>query len=95
MARSVEDAALLFSVMQGPDPLDPRTLRRRRPTTRCRRSGAACAGCGSPACRTPSATAVAAEVLAAYDASLDALARLGAEIVDVALALPLRRLRPT
>src|SRR5213082_1425950 len=26
MARSVEDAALLFSVMQGPDPLDPRTL---------------------------------------------------------------------
>src|SRR5215207_9311463 len=26
MARSVEDAALLYSVMQGPDPLDPRTL---------------------------------------------------------------------
>src|SRR5260221_690738 len=26
MARSVEDAALLYSVMQGADPLDPRTL---------------------------------------------------------------------
>src|SRR5215212_5543458 len=26
MARSVEDAALLFTIMQGPDPLDPRTL---------------------------------------------------------------------
>src|SRR5437660_8036183 len=26
MARSVEDAALLYSVVPGPDPLDPRTL---------------------------------------------------------------------
>ncbi|HVB15928.1 MAG TPA: amidase family protein, partial [Stellaceae bacterium] len=26
MARCVEDAALLYSVMHGPDPLDPRTL---------------------------------------------------------------------
>ncbi len=36
MARSVEDAALLYGAMQGPDPLDPRTLRRCRPPIRCR-----------------------------------------------------------
>ena len=55
MARSVEDAALLYDVLQGEDPLDP--------TTR----------------------GVAPDMLAAYDKSLDVLANLGAEIVDIAL----------
>jgi aspartyl-tRNA(Asn)/glutamyl-tRNA(Gln) amidotransferase subunit A len=88
MARSVEDAALLYSVMQGPDPLDPRTLgapppgdvigglrRVVRGLRLARMPAAERAGC------TP-------EVLAAYDAALDQLARLGAEIVE--LALPCR-----
>ena len=85
MARSVEDAALLYNVMQGPDPLDPRTLRRRarRPDAgdqarRARLAARPHAGGGARTASPP-------EVLAAYDASLETLARLGAEIVDVEL----------
>jgi aspartyl-tRNA(Asn)/glutamyl-tRNA(Gln) amidotransferase subunit A len=84
MARSVTDAALLYNVMQGPDPLDARTRgiapddpmpTIRRGVRRLRLA------------RMPDAerNGVAAEVLAAYDAALDALARLGAEIVSVEL----------
>ena len=91
MARSVEDAALLYVAMQGPDPLDPRTAAACPSPIRCRNSSAACAACGWPACRTSSAQHASAEVLAAYDASLDELERLGAEIVADRPALPLRR----
>src|SRR5918998_649257 len=85
MARSVEDAALLFNVMQGPDPLDPRTLSALPPAdvmTGLRRGVR-----GLRLARMPASErdGCAAEVLAAYDAALDQLARLGAEIVDVAL----------
>src|SRR4051812_47066762 len=85
MARSVEDAALLFSVMQGPDPLDPRTLGAPLPSDVMRdlRRGVR----GMRLARMPESErdGCAPEVLAAYDAALDQLARLGAEIVDIAL----------
>ena len=85
MARSVEDAALLFSVMQGPDPLDPRTLGAPPPgdvMTGLRRG---VRGLRLAACRQPSATAAPPRCSRPTTRSLDQLARLGAEIVDVAL----------
>ncbi len=88
LARSVEDAALLYSVMHGPDPLDPRTLSAppQGDVTAGMRRGVR----GLRLARMPAAEreGCTAEMLAAYDASLDALARLGAEIVE--LALPCR-----
>jgi aspartyl-tRNA(Asn)/glutamyl-tRNA(Gln) amidotransferase subunit A len=85
MARSVEDAALLYGVMAGPDPRDPRTLAAPPP-------GEVMAGLkrgarGLKLARMPAAerAGCAAEALAAYDRALDLLAGLGAEIVEVAL----------
>jgi aspartyl-tRNA(Asn)/glutamyl-tRNA(Gln) amidotransferase subunit A len=84
MARSVLDATLLYNVMQGPDPLDPRTrgIAPDDPTPVLKRGIR-----GLRLARMPDAEriGVAADVLAAYDAALDSLARLGAEIVAVAL----------
>jgi aspartyl-tRNA(Asn)/glutamyl-tRNA(Gln) amidotransferase subunit A len=84
MARSVEDAALLYKAIEGPDPNDPRTMGRppaaSLPTMRRGVRGLKLA-------RMPAIERdhVAAEVLAAYDSALDQLARLGAEIVTVDL----------
>src|SRR5206468_1112121 len=82
-ARSVEDAALLYSVMPGPDPLDPRTLSAPQPqhVTAGLRRGVK----GLRLARMPQGErdGCTPEVLAAYDAALDALGRLGAEIVDL------------
>jgi len=84
MARSVTDATMLYNLMQGPDPLDPRTrgVLPSDPTPALKRSVR-----GLRLARMPKAErdGVDAEVLAAYDASLDTLARLGADIVDIAL----------
>ena len=84
MARSVEDAALLYSIMQGPDPLDPRTfgILPSDPLPGLKRGVR-----GLRLARMPAAErdGVAADVLAAYDLALDDLARLGAEIVSVDL----------
>ena len=84
MARSVDDAALLYNVMQGPDPLDPHTrgITPDDPMPALKRGVR-----GLRLAQMPEAerAGVAADVLAAYDASLDALARLGAEIVSVSL----------
>jgi aspartyl-tRNA(Asn)/glutamyl-tRNA(Gln) amidotransferase subunit A len=84
MARSVIDAALLYNAMQGPDPLDPRTrgIAPDDPMPMLKRGVR-----GLRLTRMPEAerNGVAADVLAAYDASVDALARLGAEIVTVQL----------
>ena len=84
LARSVHDAALLYSVMQGSDPLDPRT----RGITPCDpmpmlRRGAR----GLRLARMPETErdGVDGEVLAAYDAALESLARLGAKIVTTDL----------
>ncbi len=84
MARSAEDAALLYHVLQGPDPLDVNTrgvlvddpLPGLRRGVRGMRLGRMPAG---------EREGVAADVLAAYDGALDQLARLGAAIIDVAL----------
>lgn len=84
MTRSVEDAALLLQVMQGADTRDPRTLSLRdadpMPTLRRGVKGLRLA-------RMPSSerAGVDAEVLAAYDRSLDTFAGLGAQIVDLSL----------
>src|SRR5262245_48653002 len=84
LARSVEDAALLYSVMQGPDPLDPHTrgITPSDPFLALRRGVR-----GLRLARMPETEhdGVDREVLAAYDAALDSLARLGAEIVTVNL----------
>src|SRR6516164_9842458 len=78
MARSVEDAALLYRAIEGPDPADPRTLGRppAGPLATMRRGVR-----GLKLARMPTIERdhVAAEVLNAYDAALEDLARLGAE----------------
>lgn len=84
LARDVEDAALLLGVLQGTDPRDPHTLAVRDidPLTELRRGVR-----GLRLARLPAAerAGIDAEVLTAYDRSVEALAGLGAEIVDLAL----------
>ncbi|HWI81331.1 amidase [Ramlibacter sp.] len=84
MARCVEDAALLYAAMQGADPLDPRTqgLPFTDPMPQLRRGVR-----GLRLARMPEVerAVASAEVLAAYDASLAELERLGAQIVPVKL----------
>src|SRR5205807_6662064 len=85
LARSVEDAALLYSLMPGPDPLDPRTLAAPPlddPLAGLRRGVRGLRLARMPASEREGCTA---DMLAAYDAAMEALGRLGAEIVDVAL----------
>jgi len=84
MTRSVEDAALLLRLMQGADARDPRTLflRDADPMPTLRRGVK-----GLRLARMPASerAGVDAEVLAAYDRSLETLAGLGAQIVDLSL----------
>ncbi|NNM73487.1 amidase [Enterovirga aerilata] len=84
MTRDVEDAALLYMAMQGPDPLDPRTLRvpEADPLPTLKRGVRGLRLARMPEAERSFATA---EVLAAYDASLLELERLGAEIVEARL----------
>jgi aspartyl-tRNA(Asn)/glutamyl-tRNA(Gln) amidotransferase subunit A len=89
MARTVRDAALLYDLLQGPDPFDPITLdpiMRGRPATDAMPTlehGVR----GLRLARLPAAErdGADADVLDAYDRSLAVLAGLGAEIVDIAL----------
>ncbi|HET6197896.1 MAG TPA: amidase [Acetobacteraceae bacterium] len=87
ITRDVEDAALLLTVLQGGDPRDPHTMPVRDvdPMPDLRRGVR-----GLRLGRLPAAerAAVDAEILAAYDRSVDFLASLGAEIAD--LTLPAR-----
>src|SRR5262249_52394631 len=84
LARSVEDAPLLSSVMQGPQPPDPHTrgITPSDPFPKLHRGVR-----GLRLARMPDAErdGVDREVLAAYDTALDSMARLGAEIVTVSL----------
>ncbi len=84
LARNVEDTALLYEAISGPDPLDPTTrgIAPDAPWSTLNRGVR-----GLRLGRMPEAEreGVAAGMLAAYDAALDLLAQLGAEIVDVAL----------
>lgn len=84
MTRSVEDAALIYNALQGPDPLDPLTLRHPPddPLPVMRRGVAGLRLAVLPESERES---VDEEVLAAYDASVELLAGLGAQIVRVAL----------
>jgi aspartyl-tRNA(Asn)/glutamyl-tRNA(Gln) amidotransferase subunit A len=84
MARTVRDVALLYDLLQGPDPLDALTQRRPAdnpmPTLEHGVRGLRLA-------RLPAEErqGVDAPVLEAYDRSLALLAGLGAEIADIAL----------
>ena len=93
LARSVEDAALIFRVLNGPDPRDPADARVAARRSAARRCGAASAGSGSAVMPDAERAGVDAEVLAAYDAAVDALAQLGARDRRAGAAASLRRLR--
>jgi aspartyl-tRNA(Asn)/glutamyl-tRNA(Gln) amidotransferase subunit A len=80
MARSVEDAALLYAAMQGGDPLDPRTERLpyTDPLPTLKRGVRGLRLAPMPEAERAFASR---DVLSSYDASLAELQRLGAEIV--------------
>jgi len=84
MARSVEDAALIFRVLNGPDDNDPATLSLPPldPMPMLRRG---VRGLRLAVLPDEERLGVDADVLAAYDASVKTLAGLGAEIVRVGL----------
>jgi aspartyl-tRNA(Asn)/glutamyl-tRNA(Gln) amidotransferase subunit A len=84
LTRSVEDAALIFRALNGPDPRDPQTLvwTAADPMPSLRRG---VAGLRLAAMPDGEREGVDKEVLAAYDGALDALAGLGARIVRPAL----------
>jgi aspartyl-tRNA(Asn)/glutamyl-tRNA(Gln) amidotransferase subunit A len=84
LARSVEDAALIFRVLNGPDPRDPQTLAwtPADPLPELRRG---VAGLRLAVMPDAERAGVADDVLFAYEAAIDALARLGARIVRPSL----------
>src|SRR5271163_4287667 len=83
MARSVEDAALLFGVMQGADPLDRLTLSAPPPCDPFPTLRRGVRGLRLARMPVGERDGCAPDMLAAYDAALDLLARQGADIVDV------------
>ena len=87
MARSVEDAALLFSIMQGADPLDRLTLAAPPPCDPFPTLHRGVKGLRLARMPTSERDGCSADMLAAYDGALDTLARLGAEIVDIKLPI--------
>jgi aspartyl-tRNA(Asn)/glutamyl-tRNA(Gln) amidotransferase subunit A len=84
MGRSVEDAALIFRVLNGPDENDPATLAFTPldPIPTLRRG---VRGLRLAVLPDDERLGVEADVLAAYDASVKTLAGLGADIVRVTL----------
>ena len=84
LARSVEDAALIFRLLNGPDPRDPQTLRwaPADPMPTLRRG---VAGLRLAVMPDVERVGVDKDVLAAYDASVETLAKLGARIERVKL----------
>ena len=84
MTRSVEDAARLYTVLQGPDPADPATLRHAPddPLPHLRRG---VAGLRLGVMTKAERRGVDAEVLAAYDEAVETLGRAGARIETLAL----------
>ena len=83
MARSVEDAALLYGVLSGPDPLDPLT-RGIVPADPSATIGRGVRGMRLARMPRSEWDGVAGNVLEAYERSLATFEALGAEIVDVA-----------
>jgi aspartyl-tRNA(Asn)/glutamyl-tRNA(Gln) amidotransferase subunit A len=84
LARSVEDAALIYRALSGPDPRDPQTLAW-TPTDPLPALRRGVAGLRLAVLPEVERVGVDKEVLAAYDAAIDALAKLGARIVRVEL----------
>src|SRR5205823_4854891 len=84
MTRSVEDAAVLYRVLNGPDPNDAatRVWAPDDPLPALRRG---VAGLRLAAMPEAERAGVDREVLAAYDGALETLRRLGATVVTVAL----------
>jgi aspartyl-tRNA(Asn)/glutamyl-tRNA(Gln) amidotransferase subunit A len=84
LARSVEDAALIFRALNGPDPRDPQTLGWAPvdPLPALRRG---VGGLRLAVLPDDERDGVAADVLAAYDAAVETLGTLGARIVRPAL----------
>jgi aspartyl-tRNA(Asn)/glutamyl-tRNA(Gln) amidotransferase subunit A len=84
LARSVEDAALIFRALNGPDPRDPQTLAwaPADPLPTLRRG---VAGLRIGVMPEAERIGVDKEVLGAYDQSVEMLAKLGARIVHPAL----------
>jgi aspartyl-tRNA(Asn)/glutamyl-tRNA(Gln) amidotransferase subunit A len=84
MTRSVEDAALLYRLLNGPDPNDPATLAWTHddPLPSLRRG---VAGLRLAVMPEVERAGVDAEVLAAYDAAVEVLRRQGATITSVSL----------
>ena len=87
MARSVEDAALLYNAMQGPDPKDAMTrgIAFADPLPTMKRGVAGLKLAIMPA---SARDGVDPEVLAAFDASVETLRGLGARAEEIALPLP-------
>ena len=90
MARSVEDAACLYALLQGPDAADPPTLRRAPddPLPALRRG---VAGLRLGLLPETERAGLDAEVLAAYDAAVETLAAAGARTAPLALPQPTSR----
>jgi aspartyl-tRNA(Asn)/glutamyl-tRNA(Gln) amidotransferase subunit A len=84
LARTVEDTALLYEAISGPDPLDP-TTRGIAPDAPWSILNRGVRGLRLGRMPTVERDGVARDMLQAYDAALDLLARQGAEIVDVVL----------
>ena len=84
MTRSVEDAALLYNAMQGPDPRDPMTrgVAFEDPLPQLRRG---VAGLRLALMPEGERNRVDPEVLAAFDASVELLRGLGARVEEVSL----------
>jgi aspartyl-tRNA(Asn)/glutamyl-tRNA(Gln) amidotransferase subunit A len=94
IARNVEDLALLYAAIAGPDPADPRTLHQPlQATFRPARRGVRGLRLGRmPESERAFATA---DVIAAYDRALDCFAELGAEIVQIVFPCPLSEMAGT
>jgi aspartyl-tRNA(Asn)/glutamyl-tRNA(Gln) amidotransferase subunit A len=84
LARTVEDAALIYRVLNGPDPRDPQTFTW-TPDDPLPSMKRGVAGLRLAVLPDVERNGVDTEILVAYDAAVDALAKLGAEIVRVAL----------
>jgi aspartyl-tRNA(Asn)/glutamyl-tRNA(Gln) amidotransferase subunit A len=89
LTRSVEDAALMFRLLNGPDPHDPRTLAwmAADPLPALRRG---VRGLRLAVLPDAEREGVDGEILAAYDASIEALAAQGAQIARARLPHRLR-----
>ena len=84
LARTVEDAALIYRALSGPDPRDPKTLTW-APMDRLPSMRRGVAGLRLAVLPDAERAGTDKDVLAAYDASVDTLATLGAQIVRVTL----------